>query len=444
MSVVSVRQAVRRFWWLGLVVFLGCTALGVLLAVGQAERYSATSQVLVRPSEELGSNIQGIRFVLPSLAEQVNSPQNFLATREALPPPVRDADWDVAIATDDETLVLSITAESERKDVVVPAANGFANQIVQGDEGGRLVVFTLLEAATEATSNSAARRVLVLGGIALGAVLGVLAMLSAQALLPRVSRGEDVRRMGVPVLGVVPLEPASRPASEVMGAAGATADAYERVAVGLDAARSRVGAPAIAVLSLERGEGSTRVAANLGWALAAMGHQVGLIDADLRYPGLHWALRMENQDGLADGAEPRRVPGSPAGPLWATTAGRVRGNSLEVVNGRLPGALSRHEQAGAGVLVDAPALDESADALVVAGLARSAVLVIRAGAHPPKELSESIAELGDAGVILLGVVLTTAGRSGRDGSRPPAGTAARPPRARASAAPDPQPARSER
>lgn len=429
MSTVSIRTAFARFWWLGLLVFLLCAALGVGLAMRQDEKFTATATVLVSPSPELGANVQGIRYLLPSLSQQVDTAENFQATQNALPPGAQDAPWDVTVTTNAETLVLSVAAESERKDVVVDVANAFANQIVSQKGvvppvGDGLVVFSLLEPASSVSSTASAQRVMIVAGIGLGLVLGFLVMLSAQALRPSVRRPEDLRRLRIGVMGEIPTEGGLEPPARVFGNDGPAADAYERAAVGVEAARQRAGRASVAILSLESGEGASAVAAGLAWASASMGHRVAIVDADLGAPQLHRRLGLEVTDGLSDGGDPRAVPGAPAG-LRAVVAGTPAANPLETVNTRLPDLLSDIEGAGATALVDTPALAAGADSVVIASLVGAAVLVIRAGRHRPDAVQRAVADLEASGVYPLGVVMTEV-KGRRNGRRSSAARSAAP------------------
>lgn len=414
MSTVSIRSAFARYWWLGVSVFLACVVLGGALALLQSERFTATATLIVAPSEQLGSNIQGLRFVLPSLAEQVDSAENTLAARAELPADLQDSEWDVTVSTDDETLVLSITAESDSKEVVVPVANAFAREIIREYRGDSLVEFSVLSVAESASSNASARGVLVWGGVALGLVLGALTVIMAQVVRPSVVRAADLESRGYRVLGVIPQAAPALP-NRALATGHRHTDAYERLAVTLEPLVARSGSPRAAVVGIGDSDGSAGVAANIAWAAGAIGWRVCVIDADLAQPRLHFLMGLANGDGLSDGADPIAVPDGPPF-LSMVSSGRAGGSPLEVLNSRLPEAVSKLSDEGIWTLVSAPPLEASVQSIVAARVAGAAILVARARQHSPSAVDQAVSELEAAGVDVMGVVLTGA-RLGRVKSR---------------------------
>ncbi len=434
MSLSGFIPAAKRFWWLGLAVFVACVGLGALLAFLPEEQFQAEATIVVRPSEELGSNIQGVRFVLPSLAEQAASPENYDVVRTQLPPELQDADWDVSVSTEDETLLMFVEASSSDPDVVVPVANRFARRVVEERTDDRLVVLALLSPASTVTSTGQSRGVLFGAGIGLGVISGILAILAAAALRPRVGTARDVRKLGLTVLAEFPDVPRmpSGPASIFTKPdLEPVASSIERLRIAIAAYRARnprSGARnAVAVCSVARSEGKTFVTASLAWAIGSVGQAVTAIDADLRHPALHDSFGLANGTGLAD-EDPAgvpivgNVPQLPA--LGLVTAGRLRGHPSEVIGTNLPPVLAELRTAGELVLVDTPALSDAPEALIAASLTGSVILVIDAGRRTPDEVQEAAYEIDGAGAELIGVVLNRSAQARRRATRwRPAGRA---------------------
>ena len=92
----------------------------------------------------------------------------------------------------------------------------------------------------------------------------------------------------------------------------------------------------VAVASSQPLEGKTTTAVNIAMALAVGGARVLLIDADMRRPSVHKALRMTNDRGLsqllAGQARMREVVQRTHDPnLLAITAGRTPANPSELL-----------------------------------------------------------------------------------------------------------------
>ncbi|MDX6556317.1 MAG: tyrosine-protein kinase [Miltoncostaeaceae bacterium] len=415
MNLVTFGTAVRRFWVVGLAVFLVCFLGSLAAAYLPAERYESTASIVVRPSEDLGANIQGVRFVLPSLAAQSTTEDNFAAVQAALPPALEDSPWDVKIATDPEALLMLITASSTDPQVVAPVANRFANRIVTQGPDDPLVVFSLLERATRVKSTASARTVLVVGGLALGIILGILAMLSAHALRPRIVRAEDVRRLGLAVLGEIPAHrPFPKRPSEVFSAPenAPLAAEYERLRTNLEVYRARGGGSAIAFSSFAPDEGCTSTTANLAWAIGAIGHAVTAVDANLRTPGLHDRFGQTNEGGLSAGAgagNGRAIPRATSLPsLGLVVAGEIDRHPSEVISNNLAPLIAELEGVGEMVLVDTPSLSEAADPLMVGAMTRAVILVISARQRTPAEIEGAVQDFRESGAEVLGVVLNRA------------------------------------
>ena len=140
----------------------------------------------------------------------------------------------------------------------------------------------------------------------------------------------------------------------------------------------------IAVTSSQPLEGKTTTAANLALALALGGSRVLLIDADMRRPGLHKTLGMQNGTGLSHlldraGARARSDPAhqraQPAGDHGRTHAAEPVGTAGVGADERVP---ARTSQTGPfdWVVIDTPPVLAVTDAVILAPRVSGVVFVI--------------------------------------------------------------------
>jgi Mrp family chromosome partitioning ATPase len=138
------------------------------------------------------------------------------------------------------------------------------------------------------------------------------------------------------------------------------------------------------VVSAESGTGSTRTAAELARAFAAMGERTLLIDADFRKPGVHAEFGLRNQRGLADFLEGRGASlAHCADHLSVLVAGRTRSDPLELLSDpRVQALLAAAAQRYSVVLVDTPAAACGPDLQLFAAFGGGALVVARRPASP--------------------------------------------------------------
>jgi polysaccharide biosynthesis transport protein len=195
---------------------------------------------------------------------------------------------------------------------------------------------------------------------------------------------EDItRRLRLPLLGLVPAIRGDRVPvlSEVVP--HEFGEAFRSLRTSLVFTAGTEHTRVIAVTSSQPLEGKTTTAANLALALAMGGSRVLLIDADMRRPGLHKTLGMQNGTGLShlltgqarvrDAIQRTSEPN-----LVAITAGRTPPNPSELLASERMNAFLANLQHGPfdWVIVDTPPVLAVTDAVILAPKVSGVVFVI--------------------------------------------------------------------
>src|SRR4051794_27670037 len=166
--------------------------------------------------------------------------------------------------------------------------------------------------------------------------------------------------------------------------------------------------------AFEPGSGSTWVCAHVGDLLSAVSDaSVCLVDGNLRTPALHKELGILGNEGLTDlVGEPDvdiknvivKVSGTE---LCLLTCGSLLTQRSECIihSDRMRDRIAELRTSFDFVLIDAPAVSVSSDALSLAQLADGLVLVVRAGLTRKSEARRLTEDLTSSGVKLLGAIL---------------------------------------
>jgi capsular exopolysaccharide synthesis family protein len=231
-----------------------------------------------------------------------------------------------------------------------------------------------------------------------------------------VGRPSDVRRLGLPLLGVIPeTHPRNTPLI------GGNGHRKEPFAEGYRVLRTSLVDPVIGrgqvllVTSTLPGEGKSLTSANLALTLASSEERVLLIDADLRRPVLHGLLQAKRVPGLTEVltgvATPRqaiqRVCGGRLDLLPCGTP--VTGNPADFLStGALRELVERLRSTYDRVVLDTPPAGSIADALVLSRFADGVLVVARSGKVARSDLLRVLERLANARAPVMGVVLNRA------------------------------------
>lgn len=170
----------------------------------------------------------------------------------------------------------------------------------------------------------------------------------------------------------------------------------------------------LAVVSAEKGDGRSFIAANLAVVFSQLGERTLLIDADLRRPRQHELFKLDTrQPGLSSllsgraGAEAVvRIP-SLIG-LSVLPAGAVPPNPQELLaRAQFSRLLAQAGKSFDVIIIDTPAAAASADASIISARSGSALLVARRDFTPAPALLALKASLSAANTRLVGAVLNS-------------------------------------
>ena len=220
--------------------------------------------------------------------------------------------------------------------------------------------------------------------LAFGLVFALATAFGIDYLDDTVKTPEDItRRLKLRFLGLVPAVRGDRhpllsgPVPHDFG------EAFRTLRTALVSQLPGDGPKVMAVTSAQPLEGKTTTAVNIAMALAVGGSRVLLIDADMRRPSVHKALRMTNDRGLsqllAGQARMREVVQRTHDPnLLVITAGRTPANPSELLAADRMRALISGLENGPfdWVIIDTPPVLAVTDAVIIAPLVAAMTFVV--------------------------------------------------------------------
>ena len=214
--------------------------------------------------------------------------------------------------------------------------------------------------------------------IALGLAFGI------EYLDDTVKTPEDItRRLKLPLLGLVPAVRGDRVPVLTEPVPHDFGEAFRSLRTSLVFTTGSQSTRIIAVTSSQPLEGKTTTACNLAMALALGGSRVLLIDADMRRPGLHKTMGLQNGTGLShllvgqarvrDAVQRTSEPN-----LVAITAGRTPPNPSELLSSERMNNLLANLATGPfdWVIIDTPPVLAVTDAVILAQRVSGVVFVI--------------------------------------------------------------------
>jgi succinoglycan biosynthesis transport protein ExoP len=260
-------------------------------------------------------------------------------------------------------------------------------------------------------------------GLVLGAGLVYLAELTDKSFRST----EDIRRrLGVPVMGIIPVlkqeSKAARkiPVGEVLLDSSLCAwywpkskesEAYRGVRTALYFSTRGEGCKVIQITSPNAGDGKSTLAANLAISIAQSGKRVLLVDADLRRPRVDKLFGVANKIGFSSVLEgvsepPEVIQATAVSGLWVLPCGALPPNPAELLTSpRLAELLAWMRDQYDYVLVDTPPLLAVTDPGVVGPQVDGVILTLRSTKKGRVEAERAREVLHSLGVNIFGVIV---------------------------------------
>lgn len=173
----------------------------------------------------------------------------------------------------------------------------------------------------------------------------------------------------------------------------------------------------IGVTSSIRGEGKSTTSINLAYVLAQAGHQVLLVDGDLRLPSLGKKLEMTNSIGLTDlligkGAKISEFQSNLLKNLFVVLSGAIPPNPSELLGSRrMETVLTELKNSFDYIIVDLPPVNIVSDAMSVSHLLDGIIVVLREEYTKKKDIDACFRQLELANAKILGCVTTRSSRT---------------------------------
>ncbi|MBI5076241.1 MAG: polysaccharide biosynthesis tyrosine autokinase [Nitrospirae bacterium] len=254
----------------------------------------------------------------------------------------------------------------------------------------------------------------ILLGLVIGLMGGVGLAFFIEYLDNTVKSAEDVeQRFDVPVLGTIELlDEQKGPAEDIV-----LRDPHANISENYRAIRTSIMLSTadkppkhILVTSIAPQEGKTTTAVNLAAILAQSGHNVLLVDADLRRPRLRRIFRIESDSGLstylAGTSAIEFIAPEGVEHLQVVPSGPVPPNPSELIGSKhLQELVVSLEEKFDFVVWDSPPLFAAAESLVLSSMLSGTIIVTRAGKTTYKDLERGIKSVRDIEARILGIVI---------------------------------------
>ncbi|TKV61696.1 polysaccharide biosynthesis tyrosine autokinase [Nakamurella flava] len=421
-------RAIRKSWWLVLLLAVLGLGAGVLITAKATPQYqSSITWFASTPTNGDGTPLQADQYA----QRRVNSYVGLLTSEklsdlvvEKNPALTRDqVQSSITASADLNTVLLSatVTASSPATSLAIATgvADTFGTMVQQLENRGTDNPTVVLNVVSGPTLNPVPVSPKKTLNYALGLVVGLaagLALAILRTILDTTVRSPQALRelTGAPVLATIASDRGARRSPLIVdrSAQSGRAEAFRQLRTNLQFVDLQEPVRTLVVTSSLPDEGKSSTAANLAVAFAESGRRTLLVEADLRRPKVADYLELERAVGLTDvllGGVDINDALQPWGnlPLTLLASGTIPPNPSELlgspVMAELMASLSTSFEM---VVIDTPPLVPVTDAAIAATLADGAILIVRYGRTSRADIAAAVRSLDAVGARNLGSVLT--------------------------------------
>lgn len=251
-------------------------------------------------------------------------------------------------------------------------------------------------------------------GIIVGLLGGVGMAFFMEYLDQTVKSPEDAEsRIGVPVLGMIPLQMQNEEPVERLSLSkqpSAFVENFKAVRTALLLSSAERPPRHILVTSTGPSEGKTVIAANLAITIAQSENSVLLIDGDLRRPRIHKIFDMDNSKGLstylAGASDVDIVQQGPLPRLSVITSGPIPPNPSELLgSNRMHDLITDLGSRFDIIICDSPPVLSVTDSLILDSMMEGTIIVARAGKTTYDAATKGVKALMNLKSHILGLVI---------------------------------------
>lgn len=256
----------------------------------------------------------------------------------------------------------------------------------------------------------------------LGISLSAATVLAREQLFAKLISPDDIKeRLGLPVLGAIPLWRADKTLLELLAdPKSEVSEAYNSVRSSLSLSSGKGLPSSIAFVSTLASEGKSSACLATALSVSKLKKNCVVLDLDLRRPNVHRLLSMSNNVGASNvlagetavsaAVRPTDFPG-----LSIITGGPVPPNPAELLTDEnISNLLQELAKSYDVIFVDSAPILSLADAIAVNNNCEATVYIVEAGRNSPNAVLRALSRLQESRSKIVGVILSRfdAGRMG--------------------------------